>query len=400
VKHQVLIIGGGIAGPALALFLKKAGISSAIYEAFPQIDDLGGGMQIAPNGMQVLAQIGIADQLTLRGVPSDEFSFENQQGKVLGRMSNGRAGKYGSPAVQLSRRVLHKALLQETERQGVSIAYEKRLRQLSVHSNGVVAHFDDGTAAEGSILVGADGIHSRTREILFPNGPGPIYTGIFTVGGFASHPSLTPSGEQEMRRTHMIFGRDGFFGYGYYDRENPDSVMWWSHLQRDQEPARQQYLGWPTEELRDELFGRHRGWHEPVETILRSATQLLRGPVYDVPSLPAWWKDRVLLIGDAAHAISPHAGQGASLGLEDAIYLAKLLRNSHATHEQVFEQFMQARRARVERIVAEARRRGDGKRVLTPTAAWIRDRVISVLARVWGDRMNDWMYSYKINWES
>jgi 2-polyprenyl-6-methoxyphenol hydroxylase-like FAD-dependent oxidoreductase len=119
-----------------------------------------------------------------------------------------------------------------------------------------------------------------------------------------------------------------------------------------------------------------------------------------VPSLPAWWKDRVLLIGDAAHAISPHAGQGASLGLEDAIYLAKLLRNSHATHEQVFEQFMQARRARVERIVAEARRRGDGKRVLTPTAAWIRDRVISVLARVWGDRMNDWMYSYKINWES
>ncbi len=106
-----------------------------------------------------------------------------------------------------------------------------------------------------------------------------------------------------------------------------------------------------------------------------------------------------MLIGDAAHAISPHAGQGASLALEDAMLLAKMLSDSVASHEQVFAKFVQQRRSRVERVIAEARRRGDGKRTLTPATAWIRDRVISAFARFSGARMNHWMYSYKIDWE-
>ncbi len=127
----------------------------------------------------------------------------------------------------------------------------------------------------------------------------------------------------------------------------------------------------------------------------------IAGPalVYDVPTLPSWSKGRVLLIGDAAHTISPHAGQGASLALEDAMALGKLLRNRATHHEQVFAAFMRDRRGRVERVIAEARRRGDGKRTLTPTAAWIRDRAIAAMARILGVRMNQWMYSYKIGWE-
>jgi 2-polyprenyl-6-methoxyphenol hydroxylase-like FAD-dependent oxidoreductase len=188
-------------------------------------------------------------------------------------------------------------------------------------------------------------------------------------------------------------------GYGHFDRRKPDSVIWWSHLSSKEDPQKQEYRSWPTEELRQELLTRHKGWHEPGPTILESAPELLRGPIYDVTSLPEWSRDRVLLIGDAAHATSPHASQGASLALEDAMALGKLLRNPHASHEQVFAQFVQDRRNRVERIIAEARRRGDGKRTLTPAAAWMRDHLISVLARVWGARMNNWMYSYKIAWE-
>jgi 2-polyprenyl-6-methoxyphenol hydroxylase-like FAD-dependent oxidoreductase len=235
--------------------------------------------------------------------------------------------------------------------------------------------------------------------VIFPDGPRPAYTGLFTIGGFASHPSLTPKSEREMRRAHLIFGLKGFFGYGHCDQQRPDTVMWWSHLPRDAEPNGQEHKAWPAEDLRNELLERHRGWPAPLETIIRNAGELLRGPVYDVPSLPAWSTDRVLLMGDAAHAISPHAGQGASLALEDAITLAKLLRDGRDGHEQAFERFERTRRARVERVVAEARRRGDGKKTLTPAAAWIRDRVISVLTRIWGDRMNDWMYSYRVAWD-
>ncbi len=398
-KPHVLIVGGGIAGPTLALFLNKAGIASTIFEAYPQIEDIGGGMQIAPNGMRVLEQIGIAAELIAQGVESEEFSFENQQGKVLGRVPNGPARKYGIPAVLMARSVVHRTLLDEAERRGIPVLYQKRLRHLRTDASGIVAEFEDGSVAEGSLLIGADGVHSRTRELIFPEGPRPFYTGLFTVGGFASHPSLVPADRREMCRVHMIFGRDGFFGYGHFDRQRQDTVIWWSHLSRDKEPQKQEYGSWPTEELRQELLGRHQGWQQPVATILQNAPELLRGPVYDVPSLPAWSKDRVLLIGDAAHATSPHAGQGASLALEDAMALGKLLRNPHAGYEQVFAQFMQERRRRVERVIAEARRRGDGKRTLTPAAAWMRDRVISIFARVWGARMNDWMYSYKIAWE-
>jgi 2-polyprenyl-6-methoxyphenol hydroxylase-like FAD-dependent oxidoreductase len=398
-KPHVLIVGGGIAGPALAIFLNKAGITSTVFEAYPQADDIGGGMQIAPNGMRVLEQIGIADEVIAQGVESEEFSFENQKGKVLGRVPNGPASIYGIPAVLIARSVVHRALVSEAERRGIPILYGKRLHDLKCNAFGVIAEFEDGSAAEGTLLIGADGVHSRARELIFPDGPLPFYTGLFTVGGFASHPSLVPASRDELRRMHMIFGREGFFGYGRFNRQRPDTVIWWSHLSRDEDPKQQEYRSWPTETLRQELLVRHQGWQQPVITILESAPELLRGPVYDVPTLPAWSKNRVLLIGDAAHAISPHAGQGASLALEDAIALGKLLRNPEAGHEQAFAEFMRGRRSRVERVIAEARRRGDGKRTLTPTAAWIRDRVISALAHVLGARMNQWMYSYKVAWD-
>ncbi len=88
---------GGIAGPALALFLNKAGIASTVFEAYSQVDDIGGGLQISPNGMRVLEQIGISDEVIARGIESDEVSFENQRGKVLGRTPNGPARIYGIP---------------------------------------------------------------------------------------------------------------------------------------------------------------------------------------------------------------------------------------------------------------------------------------------------------------
>jgi 2-polyprenyl-6-methoxyphenol hydroxylase-like FAD-dependent oxidoreductase len=398
-KRDVLIAGGGIAGPALAIYLNKAGIAARVFEAYPRAENIGGGMQIAPNGMRVLEQIGLAEEILANGVASDEFSLENQHGKRLGVVTNGPAEKYGLPAVQIARSAAHRTLLAEAERRGIAIAYGKRLRRLRRQGSGLAVEFEDGAWAEGSVLIGADGTRSRARELIFPDGPRPAYTGLFTIGGFASHPGLAPASEREMRRAHMIFGRNGFFGYGHCDQRRPDTVMWWSHLPRDGEPNGQEYKAWPSEDLRNELLERHRGWRAPVETIIRGAVELLRGPVYDVPSLPAWSKDRVLLIGDAAHAISPHAGQGASLALEDAITLAKLLRDARGSHEQAFERFEGERRARVERVVAEARRRGDGKKTLTPAAAWIRDRAISVLTRVWGDRMNDWMYSYRVAWE-
>lgn len=380
----------------MALFLKRAGYAPRVFEAHAKSSNIGGGLQIAPNGMYVLQQLAIASGLVERGVESAELCFENQFGKSLGRIPNGPALLYATPAVQVARSVLHEALLDELNANGIAIGYSKSINNISETEDQVFAQFEDGSSVEGSILIGADGIHSRTRQIVFPLLQPPLYTGLVTIGGFASHPSLEAATATEQSRTHMIFGQNGFFGYGYYDRADPSAVMWWSHLQYPQEPTVEDLRSVTSQELQERLLKRHLGWAEPVGLILRNVSRILWGPVHDLSPLPQWSHERVVLVGDAAHAISPHAGQGVSMALEDALCLAKHLQA--ADHSTAFRNYQKDRQARVNKIVAEARKRGDNKHALPPTAAKIRDFMISMYLRFRRGHMNDETYGYKLDW--
>ena len=104
-----IIIGGGIAGPALALLLNKAGITSTVYEAHPRLENLGGGFTIAPNGMNVLEEVGVADLIASNGALVSEFCFRDHHGKVLARYPAGNVEKYRWPSVSvaISRTTLH-----------------------------------------------------------------------------------------------------------------------------------------------------------------------------------------------------------------------------------------------------------------------------------------------------
>lgn len=396
-KTTVLVVGGGIAGPAIALFLKRAGFQPVILEAYAHVSDIGGGLQVAPNGMRVLAQLGLAAPMLNEGVESAEFSFENQSGKVLALIPNGPSSRYVLPSVFISRAVLHATLLHELERQEIPIHYSKRLRGVVSSGSSVTAEFADGSYAEGSILIGADGIHSQTRRVVFPEASSPFYTGLMVLGGFAKDAALKPAHANLQSRAHMIYGTNGFFGYGYHDAADPTAVMWWSHQQRKEEPSAEELRSANPEVLREQLIEQHRGWAEPVPTILRSSQRILWGPIYDVPDLETWSKGRVVLIGDAAHAISPHAGQGVSLALEDAIYLAKCLRN--AAYPDAFAAYQAARKARVVKMIAEARKRGDAKHTLTPGAAKVRDFILGAFLRLRGRRMFDEAYDYATEWD-
>jgi len=387
-KTTVLVVGGGIAGSAIALFLKKAGFQPVVFEGYVLASDIGGGLQVAPNGMRVLAQLGLAAPMLKEGVESAEFSFENQSGRVLARIPNGPASCYGLPSVFISRAVLHATLLGELERQKIPIHYSKRLQGVVSHGSSVTAEFADGSQAEGAMLIGADGIHSQTRRIVFPEASSPFYTGLMVVGGFAKDAALQPANAKLQSRAHMIYGTNGFFGYGYYDAADPTAVMWWSHQQRSEEPSAEELRSANPEVLREQLLDQHRGWAEPVPTILRRAQRILWGPIYDVPDLRAWSKNRVVLIGDAAHAISPHAGQGVSLALEDAICLAKCLRN--VPYPDAFAAYQSARQARVVKMIREARKRGDAKLTLTPGAAKVRDLILGAFLRLPGGLVLLW----------
>src|SRR2546430_2639906 len=122
-SRRALGVGGGIAGPAVALFLARAGIEPVVLEAYPPSEDVGGGFQIAPNGLRVLAELGLADALLAQGHPCSDMAFRNHQGRLIGVVRTGRAG----PAANIVRAAVHRVLRDEATSRGIDIRYQKRL---------------------------------------------------------------------------------------------------------------------------------------------------------------------------------------------------------------------------------------------------------------------------------
>jgi 2-polyprenyl-6-methoxyphenol hydroxylase-like FAD-dependent oxidoreductase len=388
--RKALIIGAGIAGPVAAIFFRRAGIDAQLFEAWPYSTGIGGGLQIAPNGMHVLAEIGLAEEMIRRGSVAESFDFYSQSGGWIGSINRNMKQRFGQPAVNMRRATLNEAIVDKAWSENVELAFEKRLVRIEDRADQpVVAHFADGTSAEGDFLIGADGVHSAVRAHVLPDGPKPFDTGLIGFGGFLPRSSLENTSIGQ--RVETTFGQSGFFGYGFCSPDPNDGVMWWST-----QPAHgidaETFRAMDQDALKRHLRQLHAGWHDPIPRLLEAADNIVVTATLDVATLPTWSRRRTLLIGDAAHANSPHAGQGASLALEDAMRLARLMQDEQDLGV-TFEAFERERRPRAERVVAFARRNGNQKGEFSATGAWIRDRVLKVLIPVTA-RWQDWMYAY------
>ena len=207
---------------------------------------------------------------------------------------------------------------------------------------------------------------SRTRRLAFPGAPDPVYTGLTGTGGFADVPSI-PATDGIMR---MVFGDTAFFGY---IKEGDGPVFWFNSFPLDEEEA----LAKPDPR---KLAALARSLHsrdpEPIRRITAAVDAVARTyPVFDMQHLPRWHDDRVVLLGDAAHAVSPHAGQGASMAIEDAVVLAACL-PAHASCGMAFAAYQRLRQQRVERIVRVSRRIGSQKRASSRLALFMRDLIL------------------------
>jgi 2-polyprenyl-6-methoxyphenol hydroxylase-like FAD-dependent oxidoreductase len=389
-RPKALIIGGGIAGPVTGIFLKKAGIDAEVFEAWPYSAGIGGGLQIAPNGMHVLAEIGLADEMIQRGSVAESFDFYSQAGDRLGSVNRNMKARFGQPAVNMCRATLNEMLVNKAWCENVELRFEKRLVAIEDRADQpVVAHFADGSSAEGDFVIGADGVHSAVRGHVIPDGPKPFDTGLIGFGGFVPRSVIadSPIG----RRVETTFGQSGFFGYGFCSSDPADGVMWWS-TQPSHGVDAATYRAMSQDQLRQHLRNFHAGWHDPILGIVDAAENIVVTDTLDVATLPTWSRKRTILIGDAAHATSPHAGQGASLALEDAMRLGRLMQTRQEL-SLTFQNFEAERRPRAEKIVALARRNGNSKREFSPTGAWIRNRMMKLLLPL-GARAMDFMYAY------
>jgi len=395
-KQHAIIIGSGIAGAAMALFLKKAGIEATVYEAYPRLTTIGGGMSLGPNGINVLAELGLAEKVKSQAAKLERLHFQNQAGKRLAETSSGTVEKYGYTSVALRRAFLLELVLGEAERQGITFVYEKRMTGYTEQDGQVVVQFEDGSTATGDYIIGADGIHSRVRSIMLPNGPSPLYTGHVAIGGFVDPQYRDWDNSGDILKTTLIFGPEGSFGYCNMQAGLPQWA-WWSTYGQAKEPTKAELEKLTDDQLKKMLLKRHADWVSPVKEFIQRSTEMIKTPIFDVPPLPTWHVGRAVLIGDAAHAMSPHAGQGASVALEDAMYLAKMLRDH--PFEEAVELYQKARKRRAEKICKTGRDNAARQVDATPGQAHMRDIIMSIMLPLMGDRTQDWIFRYKISWE-
>lgn len=389
-SNKALIIGCGIAGPATALFLKRAGIDSVIYEAEEQIDDYAGlFLHLARNGLQVLKELGLDKQVRQEGIAMHTMKMVSGKGKLLGNVGQSSGEPQG---YTIKRGILHKVLREEALRQGISIEYGKQLKGIETNEpDRVKVSFEDGTVVSGDMLIGCDGIHSRVRRIVMPSAPAPSYTGLISFGGFL-HSNTIP---YEHGIQTMVFGKRAFFGYLV---RNSEEVYWFGNMNYPGKPTRRELQSIPQAEWHRTINGLYANDIAPLPEIVRS-TQGEIGvyPIYDMPSLAVWHNKSVVLVSDAVHATSPNAGQGASLALEDAMVLAKCIRDIQG-RERAFTEFQKLRQDRVERIVQYSRSIGNRKHATNPVQVFFRDLMLPLFLKSANKDSHRWMYDYHIEW--
>ncbi len=392
--RKALIVGGGIAGPVAAMALRRAGIGAVVYEAHAGgADNAGAFLTLASNGIDALRAIDAHRLALSEGFPAPRMAIQSGTGKHLGVVPNGGTLPDGTVSQTLKRADLYRTLRDEAVRRGVRIEYGKRLLDAQITPDGgVVARFEDGTEAEGDLLIGADGIHSRTRRIIDPSAPGARYIPVLNIGGYARDVRVQ-AGPGTFR---MVFGRRAFFGYAVH----PSGEVWWfANPPRADEPTSAELAATGTERWREMLMELFAQDATPAVDIIRATPGRLDGwATHDLPSVPTWHRGSMIVIGDAAHATSPSSGQGASMAVEDAVVLARCLRDLRDTG-QALAAYERLRRGRVERIVAHGARTSNSK-AAGPVGRVLRDLMLPViLKRVASGGSLAWMHDYHIDWD-
>lgn len=385
---NVLVIGGGIGGPVAALALRRAGFEATVYEAYPRTaEGVGGGLSIAPNGLQALSVVGVDEAVRAIGTPITSMAMQSWTGKTLGAFAS------EPPQLMVWRDELYRVLREEALARGVEFVLGKRLVDASSSDDGVVARFADGSSVRGDLLIGADGIRSTVRGLIDPAAPRPRYAGLLGFGARVADTGLPSTGG----RMYLAFGKRAFFGYQVLD---DSSGGWFVNLpsKTPMSVAEARAVG-AAEWLRRfrEVFAEDRVPAVPMLSRTSPEELVITGPLEDIPSVPTWSRGRMVLIGDAAHATSPSSGQGASLAFESAVELARCLRD--LPYAEAFAAYERLRRDRVERIIAMAARTNQDK-AAGPVARVLRDLIMPVAVKFAKPSKFTWQFEHRIEWDA
>jgi salicylate hydroxylase len=346
-RPDVVIVGGGIGGLFAANALLAQGIRVAIYEQAPAIGEIGAGVFLTPNSVRHLQRIGLEATVEKWGARVGPNSrYFRHDGAPIAPVQvtdsagwNATFGMHRADLVQMLADALPTSVL-HTGYRCTGFEQDGKMARVS---------FANGAAAEADVVIGADGIHSELRPYVFPSSE-PVFSGSVAYRGLVPHERIP---DWPTERWQMWLGKGRHF-LAFPVRAGK-LINYVGFVPSDEEMKE----SWTAPGDPDVLRQAFAGWDPPVRELLDQVQQTFRWALYDREPLPIWTRQRLTLLGDAAHPMLPHLGQGANQSIEDGMALATILaRADRGTAAQALVAYERLRRERVAQVQRGARENG------------------------------------------
>lgn len=358
--RTALIVGAGIGGLSAGIALRQAGWNIRIFESATSPRELGFGVGLAPNAIAALRELGVGETVVARGFQPRRGELRRMDGSVLKRAEL-PANALGGPILMALRPELHGALLDAVGVETVTLG--ARVDGFSA-MGGAVALNVNGSTAHGDLLVGADGVRSTIRQQLHPDQPPPRHSGIVAVRG-AVHGVL-----QHLGDLHAVY----YLGPGVeslFVRASDTGIYWFLSQAKSIVP--------PGVEDPAALVRSMAPKFDDTFRAITSATNDVRyDELIDRDPLRSWGRGVVTLLGDAAHPLLPHTGQGAAQGIVDAVTLGKAVRNT-TNLEALLRAYERERIPKTATLLAQGRRTARMMATTNPVACYLRELVIRAM---------------------
>jgi salicylate hydroxylase len=387
-RARIAVIGGGIGGLTAAQALRLRGLEVSVYEAQPELKEIGAGVALGPNAMKALRALELeAPVRAIAWEPESDCLRAWKTARVISRTPHDlQAARYGAAGCFAHRADLLDALAAQLPDGMVSLG----ARCVSVDGDGEVAsaRFTDGSEIEADAIVGADGIHSSVRAGLF-GADAPRFTGKICYRSVIPVDAV-PGGPPPLENVTWLGPHGAVVVYRVRRGELINVV---NH--HDDETYKHE--SWITECDRAEVLERYSSWHESLLRLFSASEVWYKWALYDRDPIPQWTRGRATVLGDAAHPMLPYLGQGACQAMEDGCVLAAALAAAPGDVPEALRRYERARRPRASRVVIAARDRGVDNHLTSAFAAWRRDLKIAVRKRLHADqegRGASWIWDY------
>ncbi|MFF7853684.1 FAD-dependent monooxygenase [Streptomyces sp. NPDC007904] len=358
--ERAIVIGGGIGGLTAAVALHRRGARVTVLERAGSLAPVGAAISLSPNALRGLDVVGLGDGIRALSAWQGDGGLRAPNGRWLSRTdAEAAAERFGGPLVLLHRATLVDHLAARLPADAVRTAAAAHLVDPGDPGRPARVGTPDGEL-EADLVVAADGIHSSVRRVLFPDHPGPVYSGFTTWRVVIPLPGVAFA-------SHETWGRGRI--WGTHPLKDGRVYAYAAALA----PAGRRA---PGDDERAELLRLYGDWHDPVPAVLAAARpgDVLRHDVHHITEpLPAYHRGRVALVGDAAHAMPPTLGQGGNQAIEDAITLAH--------HAGDLPAYTAARLPRTTAIARQAVRVARVNMMTGRLRTAVRDHVIAALSK-------------------